>query len=60
MGEYEKNSNTAPRERSLTNLLFMKATTFQMLKKEQKTTTKKPHMPHLTITYKKNGILNLS
>lgn len=28
----KKNSNTAPRERSLLNLFFMKAPTFQMLK----------------------------
>lgn len=38
----KKNSNTAPRERSLLNLFFVKATTFQLLKKEQKTTTKTP------------------
>lgn len=38
----KKNSNTAPSQRSLPNLFFMKATTFQMLKKEQKRQQKTP------------------
>lgn len=59
MGEYEKNSNTAPRERSLPNLFFMKAPTFQMLKKEAKNNNKK--LPYSTFNNKlqENKTVNL-